>query len=94
MLDASLQSHSPLPVTVETFSQAVHTSHDVQALHDVQRRLENMRAELAAIGAEHPDIADYTDSLAGSLSDAWGDSGASAYLNDADDALIRFDDRT
>ena len=79
---------------VETFSQAIETNCSLNALKDIQRQLDNFRAQLTATGAEHPAIDDYTDSLAGSLSDAWDDSGATSYLREADDALIRFDDRT
>ena len=46
-----------------------------------------MQAELTGLRTDQPDIAHITESIADSMSDAWGDSGANAYIDDANAAL-------
>jgi len=72
---------------VVTYSQIIETSRDLNALQYVHLQLENLRAELTESGADHPEIAHITESIADSMSDAWGDSGANAYIDDANAAL-------
>ena len=77
-------------ISVNTFAAAIDTSRSLKTLLDLHSRLENFHAQIAAMGADRPEIADITSSIADSLSDAWGDSGASAYIDDADEALTRW----
>jgi len=77
-------------ISIDSFAAVTETGRSLNALLDAKRRLENLRAEIVAAAEEHPDLADITSSIADSLTDAWDDSGASAYINDADDALHRW----
>lgn len=78
-------------ISVHTFATAVGTSRSLKALHELQHQIESLRAHVAAVGADHPDIVDITSSIADSLTDAWGDSGADEYIIGADKALIHWD---
>ena len=85
---------SPATPPLETFSQAIEGRRCIDALREAHARLEQLKSDLDAIGVEHPDIGRYTDSLRDSLTDAWEDSGAGAFIDGVDQTLVDYDNQS
>ena len=83
---------SAVSMTVNSFAAALEAKRCIEALDRIESViLARAKNELAGIALERPDIAGVTESIAGGLTDAVGDSGLRAMKLQLCDAIEKWE---